>query len=276
MARVESDEEDLTRKERREAARAQRKAAEEAELARAKRRTRMTQLGIVVAIVVVAIVVIAITASGGGKSNHAVTNKTEANANVATVNSELKGTTQSGNVLGSPKAPVTLVYFGDLECPICREFTLGALPTLIKKYVATGKLRIEYKSLETATREPEEFKRQQVAALAAGKQNLMWNYLELFYHEQGQEDTEYATEGYLQNLAQQVPGLNMSVWAEDRKNPEYENQLTTEAQLASNEGFNGTPSFLIGRTGGKLDKLGEVSLTEPSGFEAAIESKLKG
>jgi protein-disulfide isomerase len=179
-------------------------------------------------------------------------------------------------VLGSPNAPVTLVYFGDLECPICREFTLGALPTIIQKYVRAGKLKIEYKSLETATREPETFKTQQIAALAAGKQQKAWNYIELFYHEQGQEDSGYVTEEYLQKLARGVPGLNIPVWTEDRKDPTLENQITTDAQLANNEGFNGTPSFLIGKTGQKLDKLGEVSLTDPSGFESAIESKLHG
>jgi protein-disulfide isomerase len=277
MAPVESDEEDLTRKERREAARAQRKAAEEAELTRAKRRTRMTQLGIVVAIVVVAIVGIAIAAGGGGgKSSNISHSKTEANAKVTQVSALLNGIPQSGTVLGSPNAPVTLVYFGDLECPICKEFTLGALPTLIQKYVRAGKLRIEYKALETATREPETFKQQQIAAMAAGKQQKAWNYIELFYHEQGQEDSGYVTENYLQKLASSTPGLNIPTWEEDRKDPAFENAITTDKQLASNEGFNGTPSFLIGHTGGKLEKLGEESLTDPSGFESAIESKLKG
>ena len=67
MSGVESEEEDLTRKQRREQARAERKAMEEAEAAGAARRKRLTQLGIVVAVVVVAIVVVLI-ATGSGKS----------------------------------------------------------------------------------------------------------------------------------------------------------------------------------------------------------------
>jgi hypothetical protein len=51
--------------------------------------------------------------------------------------------------------------------------------------VRGGELKIEYRSLETATREPEVFKAQQLAALAAGKQDRMWNFIETFYHEQG-------------------------------------------------------------------------------------------
>ncbi len=276
MTPVESDEEDLTRKERREQARADRKALEEAEVARAMRRTRLTQLGIVVTIVVVAIVVIAVAAGGGAsKTKLAKHGSSEETQVVSTVTSLVGGIPQSGNVLGQANAPVTLVYFGDLECPICKEFTLGALPSIIQKWVRTGKVKIEYKALETATKEPEVFKQQQVAALAAGKQNLMWHYIELFYHEQGQEDTGYVTETYLQNLARQVPGLNFSTWTEDRKDPTFENQISSDAQTANNEGFTGTPSFMIGKTGGQLKKLPEVSLTESSGFDSAIESALK-
>ena len=62
--------------------------------------------------------------------------------------------------------------------PDLQGFTLGALPSMIQKYVRTGKLKIEYHSLETATREPEVFKTQQVAALAAGKQNMAWDFIE--------------------------------------------------------------------------------------------------
>jgi protein-disulfide isomerase len=279
MTPVESDEEDLTRKQRREQARAERKAIEQAETAKAVRRTRLTQLGIVVAIVVIAIVVIAIAASGGGsKGTGKLANAGSSSEQkvVSEVNSLVGGIPQSGNTIGSPNAPVTLVYFGDLECPICKEFTLGALKPLLAKYVRTGKLRIEYRALETATREPEVFKTQQVAALAAGKQNLMWHYLELFYHEQGAEDTGYVTESYLQGLAHQVPGLNFAAWTEQRKNPQYENQVSNDAQAANNQGFNGTPSFMIGRTGAPAKKLPEVSLTDPSGFEEAIEKQLKG
>ncbi len=271
---VEGSEEDLTRKQRREQARSNRKAMEEAEAASAARRTRMTQLGIVAGLVVAVIVVIVI-ATGGGSKKGIPSNKKEANQNVAAVTTLLQGIPQSGNALGAPKAPVTLQYFGDLECPVCQQFTLGALPAVIQKYVRTGKARIEYRSLETATREPETFKTQQVAALAAGKQKHMWDYLELFYREQGQEATGYVTESYLQGLASQVPGLNVASWSSARGDPSFANAVTSDAQAANQAGFTGTPSFLIGKTGGPAKKLEFASLTDPASFEAAIEAALK-
>ncbi|HEY2768804.1 MAG TPA: thioredoxin domain-containing protein, partial [Solirubrobacteraceae bacterium] len=213
--------------------------------------------------------------SGGGSSSSGIPKSNKArNATVATVSSLLKGIPQSGNTLGNPKAPVTLQYFGDLECPICKDFTLGALPALIEEYVRPGKLKIEYLSLETATPEPETFRTQQVAAYAAGKQKLAWHYIELFYHEQGAERTGYVTENYLQGLAQQVPGLNLPNWSAARSEPALSEQVTRDGQIANQRGFTGTPSFLIGKTGGTFTALESPSLEQPSDFEAAIKKLL--
>jgi protein-disulfide isomerase len=272
---VEDGEGDLTRKQRREQARGERKALEQAEAARAKRRTRLTQLGVVVAIVVVVIVGIAI-ATNSGKTTTVKPGTSTANANVAAVSTLLNGIPQNGNVIGNPNAPVTLKYYGDLECPICKDFTLGVLPALIPKYVRTGKLKIEYHSLETATREPEVFKNQQVAALAAGKQQRAWNFIELFYHEQGEESSGYVTESYLQGLASQVPGLNLATWTTARSSPALANEVTADAQAANQAGFTGTPSFELGKTGGTLQKLEAGTFTEAAPYETAIEKQLKG
>jgi protein-disulfide isomerase len=260
---------DPTRKGRREQARSERKALEAAAAAQAARRTRMIRLGSVIGAAIVIVAVILVATSGGSKTT-GLAKGGEAKKTVSTVTSQIKGIPQSGNTLGSPKAPVTLKYFGDLECPVCKEFTFGALPPLIEKYVRAGKLKIEYLSLETATTEPETFRTQQVAAYAAGKQNLGWDYIELFYREQGAERSGYVTEGYLQGLAQQVPGLKLPDWSAARNDPALSEQVTRDAQAANQQGFTGTPSFLIGKSGGPFAKLENPSLEDPSDFESAI------
>jgi protein-disulfide isomerase len=269
------DEQELTRKQRREQAREERRQAEQAAAASATRRTRMIQLGGAAAVVVVAIVVI-LVATGGSKSSGPVKKGShQESALVGELKTLLGGIPESGATIGVPTAPVTIQYFGDLECPICKEFSLNAMKPLIERYVRPGKLRIEYRNLETATSEPETFRTQQMAALAAGKQNLFWYYLELFYHQQGEEHTGYVTEEFLRGLAQQVPGLNFSAWLAARSNPEFTTTLTSDAQAANNAGFTGTPSFLIGRTGGAFKKLEYESLTDPASFEKAIEAIAK-
>jgi protein-disulfide isomerase len=278
VAQLEHDEEDLTRKERREQARARRREVEQAEVAQAVRRRRLAQLGIVAAIVIVAVVIIAIAAGGSSNKHNAppAQNSAAERQAIATVNGNIGGIPQNGNVLGSPGAPVTLVYFGDLQCPFCGEFTRETLPKLIQKYVRTGKVRLEYRSLETATREPETFRTQQIAALAAGKQNKAWNYIELFYNEQGKENSGYVTDAFLQRLARQVQGLEFSKWQSDRGSSELAAQVVTDAQVANNEGLTGTPSFLVGTTGGSMKKFEASSLTETGPFEQVLEPLLKG
>jgi protein-disulfide isomerase len=272
---VQDDERDLTRKQRREQAREQRRELEQTLAASAKRRTRLTQLGVVIGLVAAIIVAIVLATGGSSKPGIPKTSK-QVSETVGEITSLIGGIPQSGSTIGDPKAPVTLQYFGDLECPSCKRFTLGALPSLIQHYVRAGKLRIEYHSLQTATREPETFKLQQVAALAAGKQNKGWYFIELFYHEQGEENSGYVTESYLQKLAQQVPGLNLPSWTTARSDSELSNSVTTtDAQAANSAGFTGTPSFLIGKSGGALKRFEATSFDDPASFDAAIEKLLK-
>jgi len=264
--------EDLTRKQRRESTRAQRKIIEEAQAAKAITRRRLTQLGIVVVIVAAGFVAAIISTNGAGDAKQVAPGSIEARTTEDTVNALLGGIPQHGNTLGRPAAPVTLQCFSDLECSICKDFALGALPSLIQTSVRAGKLRIEYRSLQTATREPAVFKSQQLAALAAGQQNRLWQFVETFYHEQGEEGSGYVTENYIEGIARQVTGLGMPQWTRARNDTGLVNQLSTDAKTANNVGLNGTPSFLIGRTGGAMKRLHYASATDATSFNEAVET----
>lgn len=180
----------------------------------------------------------------------------------------LAGIPQSGNALGDPLAPVTLEYFGDLECPFCRDFSLDALPSLIQRWVRTGKLRLEYHALQTATREPDVFVAQHVAALAAGRQDKAWQFVETFYAEQGEEGSGYVTESYLAGIASQIPHLDLTRWATERKDPELAKEIAGDAEAAGKAGLTGTPSFLLGASGGAMRTFSPSGQTS---FDAAIE-----
>jgi protein-disulfide isomerase len=185
----------------------------------------------------------------------------------------LAGIPQSANALGQPVAPVTLEYFADLQCPYCRDFSLEVLPSMIERWVGTGKLRIEYRALRTATHDPEVFMAQQVAALAAGRQERAWHFVETFYAEQGEENSGYVTDAYLQGMASQVMGLDLARWAADRRDPELANGIIGDARTAENAGLTGTPSFLIGASGNVMSVF---SPSDPTSFDAAIEEVLNG
>lgn len=192
---------------------------------------------------------------------------------VAAVTSMLRGVPQEHNTLGYPHAPVTLVMFGDLECPTCRYVSLHTLPSLIKRFVRPGKLKIEYRSFETATLEPAVFQKQQVAALAAGEQDKMWYFVELFYHEQGPEYTNYVNERYLDGLARQVPGLDFSAWTAARSDPKLAAQVEEDEQTGTGYGWESTPDFFLGNRE-TVHRFFPLS-ARPSSFAAAIRAELR-
>jgi len=235
-----------SRTKQKEAARARRLAEEQARAERAHRQGRLRMIGgVVLAAIAVVAVAIAVSSGGGSTATGLQTGPQQART-VTTVSSLLSGVPQSGATIGSPTAPVTMTYYGDLECPVCQDFTLhGGLTPLISNEVRQGKVKILFKAFETATRSPSVFRTQQVAALAAGMQNHFWNYAELFYHEQGAEGTGYVTQAYLQGLAQQIPGLNVTQWSSDRNNAALATQVATDVQDGSRIGVSGTPTLVF-------------------------------
>lgn len=179
---------------------------------------------------------------------------------------------QHGSVLGYRNAPVTLQFFGDLQCKESRQVMLGALPFLIRRFVKAGELQIRFRSTETDTAFAGgwfEFREQQSAALAAGAQDKLWNFIDVFYREQGVEYTAYVNEAFLDQIAKQA-GLEGERWEYDWVPGRWVPQLDADDALAKAKKLDSTPSFLIGLTGGVARPLRHFGLDEPQVFEEAI------
>jgi len=258
-----------SRKAQREEARARRLAEEQARAEKARRDRRVrTLVGVFLGAAAVVAVAIAISSGGGGSGGLAKGSK--ASKITAGVTQLLSGIPQSGTRLGSSSAPVTLYYYGDLECPICQDFTLSSFPQLVSNDVRQGRVQVIYRGLQTATRDQQTFQTQQVAALAAGKQNHVWDYVELFYHQQGAEGTGYVTDGFLTGLAKQVPGLNLAAWRSARSDSSLASQVQSEQQLATSQGFSATPTLVVQGPKGKTEP--SSSVPSYSELEQAVKS----
>ena len=59
-------------------------------------------------------------------------------ADVITDTSLIDGIPQEGTVLGDPGAKVTLLQYEDLQCPFCRQYTIGLFPMVVDEYVRKG------------------------------------------------------------------------------------------------------------------------------------------
>jgi protein-disulfide isomerase len=261
-----------SRAQQKEEARQRRLAEEQARAAQAHRQRRMmTLLGIVLIAVIVVGVAIAALSGGGGGSGPSI-NSAGGKKAAASVNSLLSGIPQSANTLGATTAKVTVTEYGDLECPICRDFDLGALQQLIAKDVRSGTVNVAYRSLCTATcNGPNQavFPTQQAAAIAAGQQGHEWDYIELFYHQQGSEGTSYVNDSYLNGLAKEISRLNFAQWLSARSQNALAAQVTADQQAAAGAGYNSTPTIVV-----KGPK-GQASAIVGNTDYATLESKIK-
>jgi hypothetical protein len=226
------------------------------------------------ALLIAVIAAVALGANSASKQRLAISKEPNAARRTSAL---LSGIPQHGSVLGSRKARVSLQFFGDLQCKESRQVMLGALPFLIRRFVRAGKLQIRFRSLETDTKGAggwPEFREQQTAALAAGEQDKLWNFIDAFYRDQRPEFTSYVDETFLDEVARQAD-LYPQEWHEAREPSQvWVSQIEADEALAKAKRLESTPSFLIGPTGGVARPLRHFSLEEPKVFEEAVRELL--
>jgi protein-disulfide isomerase len=174
-------------------------------------------------------------------------------------------------VLGSPNAPVTLVQYIDLQCPFCQEFETQAMPKLLAKYVRTGKVKIEARPIAFIGPDSE---RGRAGALAAAKQNRMFNYMQLLYLNQGTENTGWLSDSIIGQAAASIPGLKvhevldgMSSSAAKAKAQEFDSEGTADK-------VSGTPTLYVGKSGTKGKKVDLTSATDQQTLVDALDAAI--
>jgi protein-disulfide isomerase len=225
-----------SRKEQRERARQERLRREAAEAA-ARRRQRMVQLGVggVLLAVIVVAAAIAISQSGGGSSGGS-TDVTGA----AVVRKQLAGIPQHGTVLGDPKAPVTIIELGDPQCPVCAAFSEQIASELISGPVRDGTANYDFKPWLIIG--PDSRPAAQ-AALAAGEQRRFWNYITLFYRNQGTENSGYVTDDFMTAIAKGAGVPDQAKWDSARQGSSFDAEFASVNRQANRIGATGTPTI---------------------------------
>jgi protein-disulfide isomerase len=216
-------------------------------------------LAIAGGVVVLAIVgiVLAVTLGGGSKKIASdvptVGSLTNGLPGAADVDAMYKGIPQKGLFLGSAFAPVQMVIYIDLQCPICQNFETTSLPTLVSKYVKTGKVRIETKPW--AFIGPDSV-RGQDAMFAAAKQNRAYNFASVLYDNQGTENTGWLDDSMVAQIAASVPGMQVHQLLNDRNAGDVKKQADAVAAAAQIQKVTGTPTIFVGKTGSKPTLVG--------------------
>lgn len=252
----------MSNKKEREKRREQR-LQEETKVDAGERRTRLLQFGAGAVFLVIVAVVVLIVVNGNSESGGDAQNLKE----VSAVDSLVQGVPQNGLVIGDPKAKVELIEFGDLQCPYCKAFSEEILPPVIETQVKNGDAKVSFRNFTIIGPQSAPAG---AAAIAAGIQGRGWNYIELFYRNQGKENSGYADDEFLTAVAKGAGVKDIAQWQSDRKSKKVTDEVVKTTEQAQTFGFTGTPSFAIkGPSTNGTELLGTIST--PDELEKAIE-----
>jgi len=206
----------------------------------------------IVGVVVLAIVLAVVFTGGGGGSTAkdfpAVGTLDSALPGAAEIDADLKGIPQKGMTLGKADAPVTMVQYIDLQCPVCREFEAVVMPDVLKNYVRTGKVKIESRVLKFIGPDSEKARN---GMLAAAQQNKASNFALVLYANQGTENTGWVTDHMLGQIASSVPGMRIPQFFDDKGNSSVTSQGKVFDQQGEADQVPGTPTIYVGKSGTK-------------------------
>ena len=147
--------------------------------------------------------------------------------------------------LGDSKAKVTIIEFGDYQCPSCRMFWKDVEPRLKKDYVDTGKVRLVFRDFPIVEIHPEAMVAS-MAAQCANDQGKYWEMHDKIFREQFNKGDDII----------RFKVTDLKKWAKDLKldTAAFDSCLDSErykAEVAKDKadgdavGIQGTPSFFI-------------------------------
>jgi protein-disulfide isomerase len=253
------------RREERERLRAERQAVDSQQtgtLARKRRVQYLVLAGFAAIAVIVALILI--SQSGGSDSGGGTPSNVQG---AQQVSAQLSGISQSGAVLGDASAPVSVIEYGDPQCSSCKLFSEQVAPQLISSDVKPGNVRYEFRPFLIIGPDS---KPAMKAALAAGDQDRFWNYLQLFYLNQGTENSGYVTDDFLTSVARGAGVPDLNKWNTDRNDSKWDAVIQQGSSQAQSFGFSGTPSIVVqGPNGQKA--IGGSTIPTLQQIQAAIQ-----
>lgn len=227
-------------------------------------RNRLLLLGgAVLAAAVLAVILIVVATGGGGSSD------TTTSATTASSAATLTGIPQHGITLGKPSAPATLTVFEDPQCPFCRDWNVGALPSVIDQFVRAGRVKLVYQGIEIIGPNSLTGLR---AIYAAGSQNKLWQMVDALYARQGQENSGWITAAVIKEAATESHADDAAILAA-MNSEAVTNELKAAAGHANAVGLRGTPTFIL-----EKPLSAGVQLNAPldgPGFTAALAAALQ-
>jgi protein-disulfide isomerase len=224
-------------------------------------------LGGIILIALAVVLAVVLTRNSSGSST--VTGTTLPDSDV--IAQQFQGIPQQGNVLGKASAPVTMVEYIDLQCPVCRQFETEVMPTIIDRYVRPGKVKVEVRPIAFIGPDSESGRRAMVATEPEGK---AFNFSQILYYNQGPENGGWLSDSMIADAAVSV-GLDPQTILDNMNSQAVADKATGYDDESRADAVSGTPTIGIGKSGAKPTYLpaGDPGL---AALSAALDKALAG
>jgi len=160
-----------------------------------------------------------------------------------------------GMAMGDEDAPVTIVEFGDYQCPGCAYFGMTIEPQIVSELVETGKARFVFYDFPlVGIGHPHSFLAAR-AARCALDQDRGWDYHETLYVNQTLwSPTGDPTDDFVTYAAQL--GLDEGAFESCLRSDRHAEVVTANMRLGQELGVNGTPTVLVGQGNNMARRIG--------------------
>jgi protein-disulfide isomerase len=182
-------------------------------------------------IIVIVLVFVGVFVFNSHKSNTSSNNSTSAKP--------------SENIEGQGKDGVTLVEYGDFECPYCEEYF-----PIVKQVqqIYNTQIYFQFRNFPLVSIHPNAFAGAR-AAEAAALQGKFWQMHDTLYDNSNWEvwSTSSDPTPYFYDYAQEL-GLNVTLFKQDFASSQVNNIVNADMAAGNNLNIDGTPSFFLDGT----------------------------
>lgn len=148
-----------------------------------------------------------------------------------------------GVTKGNENAPVTIIEFGDFQCPACQQFATQYKPQVELAYVESGKAKFVYYDWPITTAHPNAFLAARASRCAAD-QNRYWEYHDnLFRNQIRWAPSTNAADVFVDYAG--TLGLDEGAFESCLKSDQHAELVTANLELGNQLGVGGTPTILI-------------------------------
>lgn len=175
---------------------------------------------------------------------------------------------QASPILGSDDAMVTIIEFGDYQCPKCKQWFVNTKPELVTNYIESGIVNLYFVDIAFLG---DDSLTASSATYCAEEQGMYWEYHSYLYSNQRRIDSGWANTDSLQTYAE-VLGLNTNAFSNCLNSGKYDSSVVFNLEKSIENRIKATPSFIIVGPDAKIDF---IEGPQPYAvFESVVESML--